>query len=197
MRERVSRRAALARAAALPVLALLPARGRAQQASDRPADSLVGRLTEPWQAGKPRERVTDRENDPLIVGIEEKLRCTCGCNLSVYTCRTTDFTCETSPAMHRQVVSLADEGKTADQILQIFMSQHGESVLMAPPRRGFNLAAYWVPGTVIVAAGLVLVRALARRSRAALASDAGGPDAPALAPDAAARLRAELERLEL
>src|SRR3990172_5145891 len=108
--------------------------------------SLVVRLPDPWQAGKPRGRVTDYENDPFIVGVEEKLRCTCGCNLSVYTCRTTDFTCETSPAMHRQVVGLADQAKSADEILQIFVSQHGETVLMAPPRRGFNLAAYFVPG---------------------------------------------------
>jgi cytochrome c-type biogenesis protein CcmH len=151
---------------------------------------------EPWQAGKPRDRVTDRENDPFIVGIEEKLRCTCGCNLSVYTCRTTDFTCETSPAMHQQVASLADEARSAEEILAAFVSQYGETVLMAPPRRGFNLAAYFVPGLLILAAAGVLVRMLARQSRIA-PPVAQAPVSRHLAPADAARLRDELERLDL
>ena len=200
MRERVTRREALRALAAgsLPFLPLLPFLPHASQGSTAapPQDSLVGRLTEPWQAGKPRERVTDRENDPIIVGIEEKLRCTCGCNLSVYTCRTTDFTCETSPAMHKQVVGLADQAKSADEILRIFMSQYGETVLMAPPRRGFNLAAYFVPGLVILVAGALLVRMLTRRSTVAAAA-ASAPSSPELTPADAAKLRAELEQLDL
>ncbi|HEX9580752.1 MAG TPA: cytochrome c-type biogenesis protein CcmH [Gemmatimonadales bacterium] len=192
MHEHVTRREALGfiAAAAVPLLPL-----SAQEASTL-QDSLVGRLMEPWQAGKPRERVTDRENDPLIVGIEEKLRCTCGCNLSVYTCRTTDFTCDTSPAMHKEVVGLVEQAKSAEEILQIFVSQYGETVLMAPPRRGFNLAAYFVPGLAILVTGAVLVRALVRQSRGAPAA-AAAPSAAELAPTDAAKLRAELERLEL
>jgi cytochrome c-type biogenesis protein CcmH len=161
----------------------------------------VGQLPEPWSAGKFRERVTSYENDPFVVGVEEKLRCTCGCNLSVYTCRTTDFTCETSPAMHREVVALVEEQKTEEEILEAFVAQYGETVLMAPPRRGFNLAGYLVPGAAILAAGAFLVRMLTRRPRVqpvpATASDTP-PSTPAgLAPGDAARLQAELERLEL
>ena len=104
MRKSLTRRDALS-VMATASLPLLPPRAQGAPTA-APPDSLVGRLMEPWQAGKPRARVTGRENDPLIVGIEEKLRCTCGCNLSVYTCRTTDFTCDTSPAMHQQVVQL-------------------------------------------------------------------------------------------
>jgi cytochrome c-type biogenesis protein CcmH len=164
----------------------------------------VGRLPEPWSAGKFRERVTTYENDPFVVGVEEKLRCTCGCNLSVYTCRTTDFTCETSPAMHRHVVALVEERKTAEEILDAFVGQYGESVLMAPPRRGFNLTAYFLPGLAIVAASVLLLRRLVREARGAgtgvrepggeRATPAPGPRIPD--PDRA-RLEAELKRLEL
>lgn len=165
-------------------------------------DSLVGRLTDPSLAGKSRARVTDYENDPFVVGVEGQLRCTCGCNLSVYTCRTTDFTCETSPALHQQVIALVEEGKTADEILNAFMAQYGETVLMAPPMRGFNLAAYVVPGLAILTAAALLARHLTRQAQ--VRGSGPGPDAPGpgrrppTADSAShAKLAAELEKLEL
>jgi cytochrome c-type biogenesis protein CcmH len=148
--------------------------------------------------------VTEYENDPFVVGVEEKLRCTCGCNLSVYTCRTTDFTCETSPAMHRRVVELVEQHKSAQEILDAFVAQYGESVLMAPPKAGFNLAGYLVPGILITVVGAVLAWVLIRKRGARLAAargaspeGAGSEAGSALPPEDAARLKAELERLEL
>ena len=124
----------------------------------RQDDTLVARLSDPSLAGKSRGRVTDHENDPFVVGVEGQLRCTCGCNLSVYTCRTTDFTCETSPALHQQVIALTEEGKTADEILTAFMAQYGETVLMSPPKRGFNLAGYFVPSLAVSTTGKIARR---------------------------------------
>ena len=188
---------ALTRRSALAALVVAPAALLMQGAGGTLGqDSLVGRLPDPWQAGKPRGRVTDYENDPFIVGVEEKLRCTCGCNLSVYTCRTTDFTCETSPAMHQQVIALVEESKSAEEILQAFVGQYGETVLMAPPRRGFNLAGYLVPGILIVLTGGVLAWALARRSNPPVEA-AVTKESDELAPADAARLVDELKRLEL
>jgi cytochrome c-type biogenesis protein CcmH/NrfF len=186
---------------------------RGQQAPPLP-DSLLGRLMDP-AAGGMESPITRYENDPFVVGIEEKLRCTCGCNLSVYTCRTTDFTCSVSPKMHQRVVELAKQGKTAQQIIDAFVAQYGEMVLMAPPREGFNLLGYLVPGSLIVLVGAVLTWMLARRrsggqaDMAVAAAVAGGPSSGAepsagptahssiLPPDDAAKLRAELEKLEL
>lgn len=165
-------------------------------------DTAVGRLADPWVAGKPRSRVTDYENDPLVVGVEEKIKCTCGCNLSVYACRTTDFTCEVSPALHREVVALVEEGKSAEEILAAFVGRYGEAVLMAPPKRGFNWAAYVVPGAAILVAALVLSWYLKRRIGVAQAvtPDSGGHlggSGSGVDPEVARKLAAELEKLEL
>ena len=199
----------------LPVLAAPQAARQAGEAaraaprgapSPQPAapDTPVGELWDPSRAGKLRARVTEYENDPFVVGVEEKLRCTCGCNLSVYTCRTTDFTCETSPAMHRRVVELVEQHKSAQEILDAFVAQYGESVLMAPPKAGFNLAGYLVPGILITVVGAVLAWVLIRKRGARLAAargaspeGAGSEAGSALPPEDAARLKAELERLEL
>jgi len=162
-------------------------------------DSLVGELMDPARAGKLRSRVTAYENDPFVVGVEEKIRCTCGCNLSVYTCRTTDFTCETSPAMHAQVVELVEQKKSAQEILDAFVAQYGESVLMAPPRAGFNLAGYLLPGILITlvggALGWIIVRQTRMRSAAAPSAEPASDDTSSLPPDEQARIRAELEKL--
>lgn len=206
----VSRRRALALLAGAAALSGAAGRLVAQQGQGgqqgKPApplpDSLLGRLMDP-AAGGMESPITKYENDPFVVGIEEKLRCTCGCNLSVYTCRTTDFTCTVSPKMHQRVVELVKQGKTAQQILDTFVAQYGDLVLMAPPREGFNLLGYLVPGSLILVVGTALTWMLVRKARAREALAAGleraslAPDAAAtLPPDDAAKLRAELEKLE-
>lgn len=163
-------------------------------------DSLVGNLMDPERAGRLQARVTKYENDPFVVDVEGKIRCTCGCNLSVYTCRTTDFTCTTSPAMHQRVVELVEQKKSAQEILDAFVAQYGESVLMAPPREGFNILGYVVPGILITLVGGSLAWVMVRKTRVRLAeagAAAGAEPESSLPPDQAAQLKAEMEKLEL
>lgn len=158
-------------------------------------DSTTSRLVYPG-LGRLRDTVTSYENDPFIVEVEGRMRCTCGCNLSVYTCRTTDFTCATSPAMHRRVIELVEQDKSADEILAAFVAQHGETVLMAPPKRGFNLAAYFVPGTLIVVAASGLMWSLRRRAKVAATRAMPRAAGSALSATDAARLDDALAELE-
>ena len=167
----------------------------AQAAQDAPPPTPSGRLFDPTRAGRPRDPTRPQDNDAGIQAIEKRLKCQCGCNLDVYTCRTTDFTCETSPAMHEQVVGLYDSGRTAQQIVDAFVEQHGIAILMAPPKRGFNLAGYFVPGAVILTAAVVLLVVLRRWTRGAPAPVAETLDSSAAAsPQELERLRRELER---
>jgi cytochrome c-type biogenesis protein CcmH len=157
----------------------------------------AGRVYDPSRAGRPAEPVTAADNDAGIQAIEKKLRCTCGCGLDIYTCRTTDFTCTYSPALHKEVLALAGEGKTAQQIIDTFVAKYGQQALMAPPKRGFNLAGYFFPSLAVVAAGILLVRTLRRWTREAAlsASATDTAAAPDASPAELERLRRELERL--
>jgi len=162
-------------------------------------DSAVGLLPSPGMAGQPRGPISDYENDPFIVGIEEQLRCTCGCNLDVYTCRTTDFTCQTSPALHRQVVSLVEQGKTAQEVIDEFVAQYGELVLMAPRKKGFNIVGYVLPGMAIVIVGAAMLWILARRtsdSRVAQRIAEGSSLLTDMSQEDTARLESELAELD-
>ena len=102
--------------------------------------------------------MTDAQRDDL----EHQIHCQCGCNLDVYTCRTTDFACSVSPAMHADVMGLVAGGHTAPEILSAFRAVYGEKVLMAPLKSGFNLVGYTMP-FVALGTGAVIVAALLKR----------------------------------
>ncbi len=88
----------------------------------------------------------------------------------------------------RTVVSeRIEQGWTDGQIKDFFVERYGPSVLLAPPRRGFNLTV-WVLPPVGVAGALValyLVLRTMRRTRS-LGPD-GGADAVSLSEDEKAR----------
>ncbi len=185
--------------------ALLTAGGARTLLAQEPSggDSLsADPLRQPWNVGIQRDTVGVLDNDPVVIAIERRLRCTCGCTLDMYTCRTTDFTCTYSPELHREVVAMIEAGKTPEEIIAFYVERDGEAVLMAPPAEGFNIAGYLVPGLVIATVGLGLGAYLSRRRDVESGSDvAAGRDAAAAeaaAPDAEAaeRLRRALDEVE-
>ena len=193
-RRGVSRREALRLGVA--AAALLAARGAAGQSSatrdstgtpNGPTDGSSGsNLFEMNQGAahtvqRPRKpgavpNVSNDERDQ----VEKALRCQCGCTLDVYTCRTTDFACEVSPAMHRDIIALVDGGYGAQEIIDAFVTSYGEKVLMAPTKSGFNLVGWGMPfGALLVGGGALalLLRRWRRRgvAAAAAAADSRGP----------------------
>jgi cytochrome c-type biogenesis protein CcmH len=155
-----------------------------------PAAGPSGKLWDPNRAGPSLEPVTAEDNDAAIQAIEKRLKCTCGCGLDVYTCRTTDFTCPVSPKMHRQVIDLAKSGLSGEAIVAQFVSEHGLEILMAPPKRGFNLAGYFMPAVTILAAGAILLVVMRRWVRRTSPTPA-----PVGVPEGTAASAAELDRL--
>lgn len=157
---------------AIPAIGLsaaaFPSRIRAAQA---PVQTFNGPMAAAGEVYRPvtlpskpgaKPSMTDAERDEL----EHHLHCQCGCNLDVYTCRTTDFACTVSPAMHSDVMGLVAGGHAAQEILTAFQAVYGEKVLMAPLKSGFNLLGYTVP-FLALGGGAVIVAALMRRWKSA------------------------------
>lgn len=134
-------------------------------------------------------KLTDEQRDAL----EHRIKCQCGCILDVYTCRTTDFTCQVSPAMHRDVMRLIAGGYDGDEILAAFVETYGEVAMTEPKKEGFNWAGYFAP-SVALATGAVLLTVLVRKwtaeSRVAAAARASAPGAaiPGMSDEDRARL---------
>jgi cytochrome c-type biogenesis protein CcmH len=207
----LTRRAFAGGIAAWVVGAAAPGRLAAQQGTQLPGEGESGTLRDPVSAGRSQEPATHRDNDPFVTGVEKRLQCTCGCTLDIYTCRTTDFTCTYSPALHKEVLALQDEGKTADEIVAAFVDKYGEKVLMAPKPEGFNIVGYVLPSLAVLLVGGIMFAILRQRTRmlevaraAAEPAPVGSPQgtaqamvgAPPATADELARLERELKELD-
>lgn len=178
---------------------VLAAQQQGATGSAQPMDQSAYRAT--YRPAKPGAgpSMTDLERDEL----EKKLKCQCTCTLDVYTCRTTDFTCPVSPAMHADVIRLVDGGHSADEIIAAFVETYGEVAMTSPKKEGFNWVGYFAPAAALATGGVVLTMMLRRWSLASAANaelnaavrTAAGPGAAAdAAPPASADELARLER---
>jgi cytochrome c-type biogenesis protein CcmH len=171
MKRRVFLARLLAGAAGSVSLGALARRARAQAPQSAPGLDTSNLFAMDQSASRPvrlppkpgaRAVVSTAERDEL----EHRIRCQCGCTLDVYTCRTTDFSCQVSPSMHRDIMSLVSGGYSAQEILDAFVGVYGQRVLMAPSASGFNLLG-WVAPFAALAGGALGVAALLRNWRRA------------------------------
>lgn len=133
-----------------------------------------------WKPAKPN--ATPVVDEQGIEALERRLACPCPCTLDVYTCRTTDFSCGISPAVHADVLRLVEGGYSADEIMAAMTETYGDFILMTPRKQGFNLLAWFAPFAA-VGAGAVVIAALLRRWRI------NGEAAAAIANEQASRLQ--------
>jgi cytochrome c-type biogenesis protein CcmH len=151
---------------------------------------------------RPPKRDAKRTMDEKQVDtFERQLACPCPCTLDVYTCRTTDFTCGISPAVHRDINALVEGGYSADEIMNALLESYGDFILMQPRKQGFNLLA-WIAPISAIGIGAVAIGALLRRWRvnaapvsdSAMGSAAGSATMPGVdaTPEELDRLNAAL-----
>ena len=93
----------------------------------------------------------------------ETILCDCGCHPQ----SVKDCACGRAAEMRREIAAFitgdADSGpRTARQVIDMYVAEKGEQVLVAPEARGFNLLA-WLGPLVALAGALVGVTWLARR----------------------------------
>jgi cytochrome c-type biogenesis protein CcmH len=149
----------------------------------------VGLATPPAPAGA-AQAVQPKTTLP---DVEDEVMCPiCGTALNL----------SASPQADRERVFIRREiaaGKTKDQIKAELVAQYGTQVLAEPPKSGFDLTAWVVPGAAILIAAIAIALGLWRWRRAA--RDGGGsPPAgggPPLDPADAERLDADLARYDL
>ena len=192
MRE-LPRREFLIGATGLAAAAVARGLGAQQGSNFTPMDQQAYRPVLRTPKADAAPKLTNDERDTL----EKNLKCQCTCILDVYTCRTTDFTCSVSPAMHRDVMRLIEGGYDAEEIKTAFVDTYGEVALTAPVKQGFNWLGYLAPGIVLATGGMILTVMLRRWSlSAARTAAAVTPGAPVRNTIPAGTTDDELARLE-
>ena len=121
---------------------------------------------------------------PTVQSIGDQVMCLCGCVATVNHCP--HLNCATQAEMRAAIGKEIAAGKDETAILQDLAIQYGVQVLAAPPKKGFNLTVWILPGIGLLA-GLAVAIVLVRRWHA--------PSAPAsaAAPPVDAELLAAVE----
>jgi len=107
-------------------------------------------------------------DEATVQAVAAQLRCVVCQNLSV-----ADSPSETANQMRAIIRQHLADGETPEQVVAYFVDKYGIWILLAPPRRGFNLVVWVTPfagllvGLVVVA---VVVHRWRRRARLAPAS---------------------------
>ncbi|HSB67934.1 MAG TPA: cytochrome c-type biogenesis protein [Candidatus Methylomirabilis sp.] len=125
-------------------------------------------------------RMPDFALEDRVRAVAEGLRCVVCQNLSV-----ADSPSDLAKEMRNLVREQIQQGKSPEEIRAYFVSRYGEFVLLAPPKRGFNLLLWGLPFLAILA-GACGVYLVARRWTAQR------EPGPAADPEYAERVRREL-----
>ena len=124
------------------------------------------------------------QETPRAKALSKRVLCMCGgCEDSAGLCNhpggTFSGPCETARGMQKDLDARVTRGESDDQILQAMVEQYGPTVLVEPPKKGFDLLAWIMPIAVPLIA-LVLVWEVVRRWRhKATLAPAGGPQVSA------------------
>ena len=118
------------------------------------------------------------EARPTVESVSERVMCLCGCVATLNHCPHPVSECSMRAEMTKLIKTQIAEGKTEEAILQDFVERYGVKVLAAPPGKGFNLAAWVLPGLGVIV-GLACVMAIVWRWRQPAAAPVSATPAPA------------------
>ena len=151
------------------------------------AGLLLAALVAVWGAPGRGDAASGQAPDEATVqAIAAQLRCVVCQNLSVG-----DSPSETANQMRGIIRQRLAAGDTPEQVVAYFVDKYGLWILLAPPKRGFNLLV-WIAPFAGLAVGLVVVGLIIRRWR----SQARGAAVSAPAVDEAMRARIAREMAE-
>jgi cytochrome c-type biogenesis protein CcmH/NrfF len=168
-------------AAAALLVALALAWPVAAQQSEQPQG-----LGQPNLPAEPSTTLTAQQSE-RAKRLGKRMICMCGCNQILTECN--HIGCTVSTQMLKELDQRVQSDESDELILQSFIQEYGQRVLVVPPARGFDLTA-WILPIVVPLMGLMLVGlAVVRwRHRAALAPG------PPVSPEWLARARREADR---
>lgn len=93
--------------------------------------------------------------------VEENLRCSCGCTLDTHTCQL-NMQCGVSPVWAERAYRRLAEGASEQEVLDEFVLEYGQAVLIAPPLEGFNWVGYLTPAVALLLGGALVGLVLRR-----------------------------------
>lgn len=98
--------------------------------------------------------IIDEKYRPLYDELSDKFMCLCGCGSTIKTCPHEE--CGFAIPFRKELSDKIQKGETREQIINYFVGKHGQQILSAPPKKGFNLTAWITPFAAIIVVGLLM-----------------------------------------
>ena len=93
-----------------------------------------------------------------------KLACLCGgCKNSVGDCPMLE--CHYASPARQKIMTMQADGKADQTIVDAFVADRGKEALVAPPKEGFSLLAWWMPAVAVMFGLWAIWMAIRRFSR--------------------------------
>jgi cytochrome c-type biogenesis protein CcmH len=129
----------------------------------------------------------------------KRVKCMCGgCNDAAGGCYHSGGTfsgpCATALAMLKKIDTEVADGESDDAILKSFVQEYGPTVLIEPPKSGFNLAAWIMPVLVPLIALFAVWEAARKWRHRGAAPPVAAPEAGPVSADLLERVQRETGR---
>ncbi len=98
--------------------------------------------------------------EEVFNNMQNELMCLCGCNSMLKKCP--HINCGFAIPERKEILSQLKSGKSKDEVITYLVEKHGEQILSAPTKKGFNLVGYATPFIAIVLVGSLVGKTVSR-----------------------------------
>ena len=102
----------------------------------------------PVFAQSAKSTLTDPDQAAMFNRISDHLVCQCGCGMILRVCN--HFECPSAIPMRAKIEDEIRAGMGEQDIIDGFVAEYGKVVLSTPPPEGINLAAWVMPGFMVM-----------------------------------------------
>lgn len=131
--------------------------------------------------------------------VGKRMRCTCGgCEQTAGTCYHVggQFSgpCGIAKQQIKEIQAHLDKGLSDDQVVDAMIKEYGTAAYVEPPKSGFGLVAWLMPGVYLLAGAVLVFFVMSRWRRRAEVADAVTAQHSSVSPEALERARALAQR---
>src|SRR5882724_962614 len=125
----------------------------------------------------------------------KRIKCSCGgCEQSAGTCYHVGGSfsgpCDLAKTMIKEIQGHLDKGLNDDQVIQAMIAKYGPGAYVEPPKTGFGLVAWVMPGVYLLAGAALVVFVISRWRKRGVAAEATARNTKSVSPEILERARA-------
>lgn len=125
----------------------------------------------------------------------KKIKCSCGgCEQSAGTCYHVGGAfsgpCDIAKTMIKEIQGHLDKGLSDERVIQAMIREYGPGAYMEPPKEGFGLVAWLMPGVYLLAGAALVFFVISRWRKRGVAAEATARNTKSVSPEMLERARA-------